>query len=1285
MPLIARIAALILSACACGLGPVSGEEINLRLQIDWQSPKAKTWEGRVSIDQGQFSGMELLGFDAATPGSVILRRLHLLVHQTAKQKYNGAIVSVTGDEQATLRFEFIAGGETKASVFSIGLKSLVDLTDRAKSFEVDSAGSRISVRRVPGDQIRVALNRPNLVFSPRESWTVDVSPNHLSVADLEPRECRFDLVDADGDRIWSKSESFQSAVGGKVPTLRNIAIDVPATEGVYMLKIKLSTPVRRLPPFRSEKTLAERALQFVVIAPQRPEDIEVVDRLVSEFDPAEHRWWDRLKLLPQWSILPGLRNDGSLSNLKTTTIRHNDANWVSIPTDGWQAFPLPVDDLNQRHELTIEYPGDLPQTTTFSIVEPDASGKVLPIGLDSGVHVDREDVFGVAARPPKEALHTIPFWPSTKSPLLLITNVDPDLATVVGRISVSQKTMPSPSRSFNRDQRKLIANFDRPLFLENFSAIERTDNNGRRSFEDWSTFYDGGRRMIEHLRQSGFDAVSLSCYAEGSSLYPDEVNHPTPKYDRGVFFSDGRDPVRKDVLEMLFRICDRESVSLIPSFEFSTKLHGLELAARDVRSIEGIRLVNNHGKTFQESQNGISTPTAIYNPLDSRVQQAILSVIRDVAKRYSRHPSFGGVKLHLTRNSFTQLPGVEWGMDRSTLRRFRQETSAKIRDPMKDLPGARMDTLSPAIVEGWKSWRCGQLADFYGRLREMLLREANRGDVYLSTTDLLNGDSLSVDAGDSLIKSINVNDELRDLGIDLQLLAKKRGLIVPQPRRMFANTDLLTQAVDIELSHSDDIARRFGAMPVPATQFHHQPVRKHLETFDALSPFGKDKTYLSLVAHVTPSGAPYRERFAHALARNDSLMLMDGGWMLPLGQEKAMQAFAATYRSLPAVRFKSIGSEAFRTRIRPLTVRKLVYRGESYYYVVNDSPWNVGVDLRFQSKDRSLTMRSLGVNRTDRLEPTNDAYEWSINVRPYELVAVAMSSDDVTLIHGQSTLPPDVGRGLEERITALMSRARYLGKPVEYTKIANGDFEASSQNISSWQPDANGRSNLAISAGFESPQSMRATVGGKTASIRSAPFVSPESNRLAVQFLAKSMVPKTAKNSKAANKKDPRPGLRIVVERNGSEIVGWETTDFRTESMNQGWLKVILPVHELPVQKQGTADGGPRDLTLRFDVLPDADVQIDDVRVFDTLLLNADELRALSNKKISLPDYMRRKGFYGDCNRFLNSYWPQYLMRFIPEATEAPPVMTRRSVPRRKPVRTSDRLKRYIPRLPGFR
>ena len=410
--------------------------------------------------------------------------------------------------------------------------------------------------------------------------------------------------------------------------------------------------------------------------------------------------------------------------------------------------------------------------------------------------------------------------------------------------------------------------------------------------------------------------------------------------------------------------------------------------------------------------------------------------------------------------------------------------------------------------------------------------------------------------------------------------------------------------------------------------------------------------------------------------------------MLPLGQEDFMQSFALTYRSLPAVLFEDVASEDVRDLIRPLTVRRLVQNGETFYYVVNDSPWNVGVDLYFRSTDRSLTMRSLGVNRPDRLLPNSNGYEWNINVKPYELIAVAMSSEDVMLAHGQSALPPDVSRSLEKRIAALMSRARYLSKPVEYTTLPNSGFEATSrsQTIPSWIDSATERSSVRLSAGYKSAQSMRVTSADRPSEIRSAPFAAPKSNRIAVEFLARSASHSPLERESAAARKSDQPRLRIGVEQGGSELFTWQVNDFRMDAMGHGWQKIILPLRNLPAPPSPRSSDGVQDLTLRFDVLPNTDLQIDDVRLFDTLLLSADELRALSEKKISLPAYMWRHRFYGDCNRFLNSYWPQYLMKNVPEAAEVPPAMTRRPPPKRKPVRTSDNWKKWFtPRLPGLR
>ena len=107
-------------------------------------------------------------------------------------------------------------------------------------------------------------------------------------------------------------------------------------------------------------------------------------------------------------------------------------------------------------------------------------------------------------------------------------------------------------------------------FRHRFGAAEALDEETGRSLEDWQTFLDGARRLIQYAKYVGYDALAITCVSEGSTLYPSELLQPTPKHDRGVFFGSGQDPLRKDVLEMLFRLCDREGLQLIPVVEFAS-------------------------------------------------------------------------------------------------------------------------------------------------------------------------------------------------------------------------------------------------------------------------------------------------------------------------------------------------------------------------------------------------------------------------------------------------------------------------------------------------------------------------------------------------------------------------------------------------------------------------------------------------------------------------------------------------------------------------------------------
>src|SRR4029450_3813102 len=94
---------------------------------------------------------------------------------------------------------------------------------------------------------------------------------------------------------------------------------------------------------------------------------------------------------------------------------------------------------------------------------------------------------------------------------------------------------------------------DGPMWAERFSRGEAGDPSAspRRVFDDWLTFYEAGQRMVSTLKHGGYNAGVLSGVHEGGALYPSKILAPTPKYDTGVYFESGQDPIRKDVLELI--------------------------------------------------------------------------------------------------------------------------------------------------------------------------------------------------------------------------------------------------------------------------------------------------------------------------------------------------------------------------------------------------------------------------------------------------------------------------------------------------------------------------------------------------------------------------------------------------------------------------------------------------------------------------------------------------------------------------------------------------------------
>ena len=128
-----------------------------------------------------------------------------------------------------------------------------------------------------------------------------------------------------------------------------------------------------------------------------------------------------------------------------------------------------------------------------------------------------------------------------------------------------------------------------------------------------------------------------------------------------------QDPLRKDALELLLRLFDREGLKLIPALEFASPLPELEAlcsaAAATRRS--GIEWIGADGDPWAASRAPRQGLAPYYNLLDPRVAASDAQASSaKLAARYAAHPSFGGLALQLSADGYAQLPGERLGVRR---------------------------------------------------------------------------------------------------------------------------------------------------------------------------------------------------------------------------------------------------------------------------------------------------------------------------------------------------------------------------------------------------------------------------------------------------------------------------------------------------------------------------------------------------------------------------------------------------------------------------------------------
>ena len=497
-----------------------------------------------------------------------------------------------------------------------------------------------------------------------------------------------------------------------------------------------------------------------------------------------------------------------------------------------------------------------------------------------------------------------------------------------------------------------------------------------------------------------------------------------------------------------------------------------------------------------------------------------------------------------------------------------------------------------------------------------------------------------------------------------------------RPERIAPEQSLGNRAADLEIGQMDDIDRCFQAVSAPGSLFFHPPREVHIESFDRKNPFKPSRTWL--LSEPSPSGWQNRQRFVHSLATLDAQVIVDGGNVLPMGQEAAIRNVVAAYRAIPAVRFQPVGGDQTPDATQPAVFRCCKYGGRTYLYAVNDAPFAATARVHVEASPGCRVVDLSGRRKIEPLKPdAGSGMYWEVALEPYDLVAVRLSEPNVQCSAPHVSWPGAVESALGLQIRRLsagpLSCAIRLRSTPSPTQVLNVR-KPPDGNIPDWIVIGKGDVNVELdkTEKHEGRQSVKITSRGPVVCLVSQPLTVPNTGRLAVTVWLR--VADAAR----------QPPLRLAIEGklNGRDYYRFGAVGLSpnagqpSDAVLPEWGSYVFQVDDLPLE-------GLTSLRARFDLMGPGEVWIDDVQV-SALTFSRPEMVELS-KLITLADVKLQNGEMGDCVRLLDGYWPQFLEEHVPlPAGTVPPETVAAKPPRReeKPPERSGFLNRVKDLVP---
>lgn len=1280
---LARGVGAICAALVCCLAVAAPPtQETMRLRIAWGGGTPTKWVGKISLSEGTLSQIQLTGTETDAPGSMWIDSGTVQIASPRQRRVDGFDITTNAPLTAFLRIELASDSVTPARVVEIPLEKLWRGYER---LPIDDRGNAALVHRANADYVRIISNQAQLLFQPEEQFDFDVALAHPEIEPGSSVDLNVELLPARGTNVlWSNPQRVPVPVDQ--PPRVPLSVPLPREEGVYTLRVTVTKPAgfhERWVPGAAPKPISERRFQVVVFDPKKTTDA-VADswRTLLEIDPTQPTWWKRL---PDWVWLPAAKfmPKGPLGSAPAKIVDHSQGRFVELSARAanqpaeWQAYPLPIGRPGSPHLIEVEYPTEEPQELGISLVEPNSAGRVVPPGQDSGAVLDKW------ASRSDQGIRRVQYvcWPRTSSPTLVIRNPSTKHVARFGKLRVLAAGNHLPSVAMPKDiegpQRLIAAYISRPYFVESLGASDVAAPSGQ-TVHDLQSYYEAATRLADYLRYSGYNAVVVNVAAEGSAIYPSQVLQRTPRYDRSWLESGAIDLPPADPLELLLRVCDRAGIAVVPALRFDAPLPDLEAARRTDPLLDAAIVCRDvRGRSWHEWF-AASNPAAVrYNLLHPRVQQSFHEVSQELIDRYGSHASFAGLGIQLAGGTSATLPSPRWTIDEETLQSFRQESGASwpVAYDQAD-PLARLRGLSEQDAP-FRVWRAKRVTRFYDDLAARVKSSDASRRVVLLTEELFDDAEFKSRIRPRLNGQIAWNELLREAGIELERNPPDARASILRPSYMPDVRQLPDTAPDLLVNSSEELNAFLQRGAFDGAILYQRPAADRLSSFEAIGPFGSERTNLTIVTPPLPSPAALRNRFVASLTGGNSDMFLVGGMLLPRGGEDQQRPLLHLLKTLP--KDSSKNSSALQTS-DGIRARTLVEGNGTVCLLSNDSPWPVEASATLNFP-QSGTMAPFPV---DSANPIGELYTagqhvWTLTVQPFEAVAVRCDVPEVTIVGLRSRVDSVTKAKLDAQLQDL--RSRNLSDRRIYSVLGNPSFEPGAQanRIEGWSIRTTGTTGsctldeIAPQAG---KASLRMQAGDGMANITCVPFANPGTGQLALTAHVR------------ARGIEPSTNLRIYFESDQYGYRQFTTIDgeqLAAATEEQNWRVIVFGVDDLPLDTRGR-------IQIRLELVGPGELWLDTLSLYD-LLFPHDNFYAESSqqklallRKIHAAESAHSDGRFFECWQQLNDYWLQYVQYHLPivqptaEST-ANQTAVAPATPAKppEPPSISERVKQYVP------